>query len=718
MKIRDLRETVKKMTLREKTCQLFQGLASFYRGRQEGETGPLSSFDLSERDLYSVGTVLNTRNAEDAIETQKKYLENSVLKIPLAIMRDVIHGYKTIYPENLAMAATFDEDIMRECAAMAAKEASVAGIHVTFAPMVDVSRDARWGRCAEGGGEDTYLSRVCARAAVQGFQGDMGKYNIAACVKHYAGYGAAESGKDYNLAEMSYRTLYETYLPPFEEAINAGAEMVMAAFNTFDGVPMSANKRLLNDTLRYELGFKGVVISDWGGVYETVPHGVCANERQAAAQCFNAGVDIEMMTSCYLNEMENAVAEGMIDEEKIDEAVLRVLALKEKLGLFENPYRSASAEECEKIFLCTEHRDIARRAAEESAVLLKNDGILPLKNVKNVAVIGRLANSGDILGCWKCEGRSEDSVTLVQGLKNVLGEDNVKFATGCDCHFTAADESKIAEAAELAKSCDAVVLCLGESQYESGESASKARIELPEVQNKLFDAVSAANGNVAVVLFTGRPIAVERLADKARAILNAWFPGTEGGNALANLLLGKISPSGKLPMSFPMCSGQCPVYYNHINTGRPRPDEKLTEGCTSSYIDCFNRPVYPFGYGLSYAKFEYSSVTLSKSKIRRSETIKASVTVKNVGEYDGDEVVQLYIRDDVARVTRPVRELKDFKRVSLKAGEEKTVTFTIDEDKLSYYGQDLVKRADAGTFTLFIGGDSTCGESGRFELTE
>lgn len=709
-------ELLKRMSTREKVCQLFQGLASFYDGKQEFATGPLAALNLSEKDLYAIGSVLNVKGATEAIEVKKKYIERSNLKIPLLIMQDVIHGYKTIYPINIAMASTFDENVIRECSSVAAKEASVAGIDVTFAPMIDVSRDARWGRCAEGSGEDTYLGRVCARSAVQGFQGDFGRYNVAACAKHFVGYGAAESGKDYNVVEMSYQTLYNTYLPPFEEAIKAGVEMIMSAFHTFDGVPMSANKRLLSDSLRTELGFKGTVISDWAAIWETIPHGVCEDEKDAAEACFAAGVDIEMMTACYLKSLEKIVESDKASSARLDAAVLRILELKEKLGLFENPFRSASEEECEKYFLCAEHRDIVRRAAEESVVLLKNDGVLPLKNKRKIAVIGKLGDSGEILGCWRGMGKSEDTVTLAQGLRNIYGDESIECAVGCDCYYTAKDESRIAEAVELAKNSDAVILCLGESQYEAGESNSKARIELPDVQYKLFDAVSAVNGNVVAVLFTGRPLAIEPLAEKVRAIICAWFPGTEGGNALARIISGKISPSGKLPMSFPRASGQCPVYYNHQNTGRPRPDKKCPEGCTSSYADILNRPLYAFGYGLSYTKFEYSSVEISSTEFRRGDRVRIGIKVRNSGECDGTEVVQLYIRDDVAKVARPVKELKGFCRVDLKRGEEKQVAFTIEEEDLTYYDQNLTRRVDSGSFTVFVGGDSNCDEVGKIRL--
>ena len=715
----DIKALLNKMTVKDKAYQLLQ-LNTLAYSVDKGVvkiTGPVAQDEIDKDYIFEAGSALNSVGAQRMIDIQTNYLKNSNNKIPLVLMQDVIHGYRTIYPINLAISASFDTQLAHDCAQMAAKEASVDGVQVTFAPMVDLVRDARWGRVMESSGEDPYLGCKMAKATVEGYQGDMGKYNIAACVKHFAAYGAAESGRDYNTVDMSEHTLREYYLPTYKAAIDAGVKMLMTSFNSLNGVPAAGNKWLVNDVLRKEWGFDGVVISDYASFKEMITHGYAENGKDAAQKAMAATGDIEMVSTSYAMHMEELVAEGKITMEQLDTAVLRVLKLKEDLGMFENPFRYTNVEEAEKIILCPEHRDLARYAAEQCAVLLKNEGVLPLReDVKSVAVIGPLANTGEIYGNWPCGAKAEETVPVFEGIKSIVG-DRAKYAKGCDVAFDASDFSGIEEAVELAKNSEAVVLCLGEYQMDSGEGHCKSKLELPYVQYKLLFEVLKVNKNVAVLLFTGRPLCLERLDKNAPAILNMWMPGTEGGNAAANLLFGRANPSGKLTMSFPYTVGQCPIYYNQYMTGRPKPednDARIT--FTSSFIDVPNRPLYPFGYGLSYTQFEYSDCKLDKNVMKSGEAITASVKVKNTGNYKGKETVQLYIRDVCASIIRPVKELKGFEKIELDVGEEKTVSFQITEEELAFYGADMQRKAEKGKFQVFIAPNSKCKPFAEFEL--
>ncbi len=713
----DIKLLLEKMTLKEKIYQLLQLNAEVFAGKGEADiTGPATEMMLDKDCIFETGTVLNSIGAQRMIDIQSNYLKNSRNKIPLIFMQDVIHGYRTIYPINLGIASSFDTQLAHDCAQMAAKEASVDGIQLAFAPMVDLVRDARWGRVMESSGEDPYLNCLMAEATVRGFQGNMGKYNVAACVKHYAAYGAVEAGKEYNTVDMSERTLREYYLPSYKAAIDAGVKSLMTSFNTLNGIPLSGNKWLVDDVLRKEWGFDNMVISDYAAVEEMITHGFAQDGEEAAFLAMNAGIDIEMVSTTYPRYLEKLINEKRITMEQLDKAVLRVLKLKDELGLFDNPYGAANVEEAEKIILCREHRNLARYAAEQSAVLLKNDGVLPFsEDIGSVAVVGPLANTGEIHGSWYCAGRADDTVTVFDGIKKIIGE-RAKYAQGCDVDITSTDYSKIAEAVELAKNSEAVVLCIGEHQDDSGEGNSKTKLEIPYPQYKLLFEILKVNKNVAVLLFTGRPLALERLEANAPAILNMWMPGTEGGNAAANLLFGRSIPSGKITMSFPRTVGQCPIYYNCYNTGRPKPQDVGRIIYTSSYIDSPNSPLYPFGYGLSYTDFEYSERKIDKIKMKAGEKLTASVKVKNTGKYKAKETVQLYIRDLFGSAVRPLMELKGFEKIELDAGEEKTVTFEITEDTLAYYGADLVRKAEKGKFHVFIGGSSACTPFAEFEL--
>lgn len=728
----NLNELLKDMSFYEKVMQCTQLITCFYRGiKLEDNTanaiGPYTKLGLKQNDIYMAGSVNflcddegKMLPATELARIQDECIKNSPHHIPTLFMQDIIHGYRTVYPIPLAMAASFNTEVMEECAAMSAKEASLNGVHLTIGPMVDLSREARWGRVAEGFGEDPCLGSAMASASVKGFQGDdLGKYKIATCVKHFCGYGAPEAGLDYNLVDISERTLREYYLPNYKAAIDAGATTVMSAFNVFDGMPITGNEKVLKGILREEWGFEGAVISDYAACLELITHGVAKDEKEAALLSINATCDIEMMTTTYAQKLSELIEEGKVSMQQLDDACMRILKLKERLGLFENAYRDADYEEAKKIFCCEEHRKLVRRAAGESVVLLKNDGILPLKeNVSSVAVIGPLANYGRVLGAWKCGGSESEAVTVYQGICNRIGADKVFTARGCDIYYAGTDESEIAQAVELAEKCELVILCVGEDQDDSGESASKSNLNLPSLQNKLFEEILKVNPNVVALLFNGRPMSVTNLNDKARALVEMWFPGTECGNAAADVLFGDVVPSGKLPMTFPRNAGQCPIYYNRYSTGRPREDDERRCWCQSAYIDSPNSPLFPFGYGLSYTKFEYGDPMLNQKTMKAGvkDAIVVSCQVKNVGDYDAKEVVQLYVRDLVGSVVRPVRELKGFQKIFLKRGESKVVSFELREEDLAFYHANLEKSAEKGSFRVWIGGDSLCDRFVDFEL--
>ena len=716
-------ELLKNMSLEEKLQQLTQLSGVFFDTKDKtAATGPKNEVGVTDEDLAGVGSVLNFRGADQVYRVQETHLKADRNKIPMLFMMDVVHGCRTIYPINLGMGATFEPELMKECSAMAAREARAMGVHVTFAPMVDLVRDARWGRVMETTGEDAYLNGLFAAAQVQGFQSE----GIAACVKHFAGYGAPEAGRDYNAVDMSELTLREKYLVAYKAAVDAGVKMVMTSFNSLNGVPAAANKKLVKGILREEWGFNGVVISDYNAFREMMNHGVAKNEKDCAYKAMQATNDIEMMSATYLHCMKELIDEGKISVSQVDEAVLRVLRLKEDLGLFEDPFLFAAktkeeAEARQKSELLTaENRKLVRIAAEKSAVLLKNDGVLPFdKKTKKIAVVGPFGNTGDIIGFWHCYGNGNNTVKITDGIKNLLPEAEIAFAQGVSGELNAvANAEEIQKAAQIAKQAEAVLLTLGEPENDSGEGNSKQNLELPEAQYKLLEAVLAANKNTTVLLFSGRPLAIKKLSELAPAILLMWQPGSEAGNAIANLAFGEVSPEGKLPMSFPAHTGQCPIHYDHFNTGRPRGNDLVRSPYSSAYIDGQNSPLYPFGYGLSYGAFEYGKVSLSKTQLRRGEKIEASVTVKNVGTRAAAETVQLYLRDRVASVVRPVKELKAFKKVRLAAGEEQRVTFEIGEDMLKFYNSDLEYAAENGDFTAYTGGSSDTANGADFELID
>lgn len=708
-----LQDLLGQMTQAEKIDQLQQLMAAFYSEKAEEKTGPMGDLDLTEENIKNAGSTLGISGAKEAIRVQKSYMENNRLHIPTLLMADIIHGFRTIFPIPLGLGATWDVAAAEKMAEISAKEAAVSGLHVTFSPMVDLVRDPRWGRVMESTGEDPFLNSRFAEAFVKGYQGEDLTHDfmrVAACVKHFAAYGAAIAGRDYNTVNMSERQLRESYLPGYHAAIQAGAKLVMTSFNTVDGIPATGNKWLFRDVLRDDLGFEGTVISDWGAISEMIPHGVAANEKEAAELAIKAGVDIEMMTSTYSHYLAELIAEGRIDAGLVDEAVLRILELKNDLGLFENPYRGADETAEAALILCEDHRQAAREIAEKAIVLLKNEAVLPLKATEKVALVGPAAASNDVLGAWSWQGQKAEAISLSQAFAK---DQSVVSGTETFDYFTPS-EAAVAEALTLAKTADKVIVALGEADWMSGEAASRTDIRLPQAQLDFFKKVLAVNENVIVTLYNGRPLDLREL-DGAKAIVEAWFPGTEAGHALKNILTGAVNPSGRLSMSFPESVGQVPVYYNTDNTGRPyesAPDEKYV----SKYLDCSNYAKYPFGFGLSYSNFNYSQLTLSSDTMTASESLVASVTVTNDSAVAGVETVQLYLRDLVGEVVRPLKELKGFQKVSLAAGESKTVRFTITEDLLRYVHPNQIASSDAGSFTLTIGGSSVSGLSSDFQL--
>jgi len=717
-----LRELLNSMTLEEKVGQLVQCNAGQFVKNQLEITGPDGEL-LPAEDLCRVmGSVLTFEDAKQAKALQDMHMSADPKKIPLLLMLDVIHGLRTTYPIPLAMGCSFNDDLVAECADMARKESAACGVHVTFNPMVDTARDARWGRILETCSEEPLLNCRMGAALVRATQGDdLGKKeNVACCVKHYAAYGAGEAGRDYNTVEVSERMLRETYLPAYKACVDAGARLVMPSFNSLNGVPSVANKVLMNEILRKEWGFNGVVISDYNAVGELLPHGIAEDLKDAVRLSMEAGCDIDMVSNAYFLHLSDLVREGTVPEEMLDSAVLRVLRLKNELGLFENPYHGADEAEEERLYLCPEHREIARRAAEETAVLLKNEGVLPFsRDVKRIALIGPFAEEKHLNGFWSRPGAEKDTVTIPEGIRALLPEAELIIEKGCGANFEDTDTSGIRKAAEAAKGADAVILVIGEPENYSGEGRSRAELTLPGPQMLLAEAVISANPNTAVVLFNGRPIAVPELAEKAPALLEMWYPGTEAGNALARLLWGEANPCGKLSAGLPRSVGQYPMPYNRMNTGRPKPGpDSRPVPFSSCYLDMPNLPLYSFGYGLSYTAFAYESMTLDKAEIGKQDELRVTVRVRNTGARAGKETVQLYMRDPVASVVRPVQQLIDYAKISLEPGEAKDVVFTVRENQLRFYNMEGKEVSEPGEFRLFAGFADHPALSGSFRLKE
>lgn len=719
MNQRGLEKLLAEMTLEDKAAQMLQLVGSYFVGAEEdGEiTGPMESLGISEDAVKQVGSELGLSGAAKLIAVQQHHMANDKLAIPLLFMADIIHGYKTIFPIPLAIGCAWDVELAEQSAAIAAKESAVSGLHVTFAPMVDLIRDPRWGRVMESTGEDPYLNSLYAAAFVRGFQGDdltNDLNRVAACVKHFAAYGAGEGGREYNTVDLSEWQLREYYLPAYKAALDAGVELVMTSFNTVHGVPATGNKSLMRNLLRDEWGFEGVLISDWAAIMELIPHGIAEDEKEAALKAILAGVDIEMMTSCYVKFLPELVRSGEIEEVLVDEAVMRILQLKNKLGLFENPLRGANPELEQEIVYCEEHRQVARQLASKSIVLLKNDNVLPLSKSQHIALIGPFASSKDILGSWSWRGAEGDIHTLEQVLKGKISEANVKVSTCEAVHVVT--ETELAQAIEVAKYADVIVLALGESSEMSGEGGSRSDIRLPQAQLELVQAIRKLNKPMVTLLFNGRPLDLHGVIEQSSAVVECWFPGSEGAFAISDVLYGDVNPSGRLSMSFPYTLGQVPVYYNHFQTGRPMKASEPDNRYTSKYLDIPNEPLFPFGFGLSYTTFSYGELSISSDQLTKESSIEVKVTVTNTGSYAGEEVVQLYIRDISGEVVRPMKELKGFKKLELAVGESQEVTFTITEEQLRYHHSDLSFSSDKGQFALFVGSNSRDVAEQRFRL--
>lgn len=704
-----------RMTLEEKVGQLVQ-----YSSRKD-MTGPATKSSLAPLiEAGGVGSLLNITGAAETRKWQKLAVESSRLHIPLLFGLDVIHGYRTIFPIPLAGAASWDLAAIERSESIAATEAAAAGIHWTFAPMVDIARDPRWGRIAEGAGEDPFLGSAVARARVRGFQGDdlAAPDTILACAKHFAAYGAAQAGRDYFTTDVTERTLREVYLPPFRAALDAGVGTFMAAFNDLDGTPCSANAFLLDRILRREWGFPGFVVSDWGGIEELRAHGTATDLRDAARQAFLAGLDMDMQSEAYGPYLAGLVRAGVVPLARLDEAVGRILTAKFRLGLFDDPYRHCDEAREQAALLRPAFLDAARDLARRSCVLLKNNGVLPLKTAGlTVALVGPLADAPlEQLGAWRGQGKKRDSVTVRAALAEIYPGARLRYARGCAVRGTGTRGFAAARAA--AAEADVVVAVLGEDSLQTGESTSRTSLDLSGPQGALLQELHATGKPVVLLLMTGRPLTIESVEPFADAILVPWHPGTMGGPAIADVLTGAYNPSGRLPVTWPRTVGQIPIFYAHKNSGRPEPQpSEKHDPFYSRYIDSPNTPLYPFGFGLSYTTFAFDQLRLSAPTLRAGGTpLTVTVRVRNTGQRAGEEVVQLYVRDRVGSITRPVRELKGFQKIALAAGEARDVTFQLTPADLAFWRADMTFGPEPGAFDVFVGGDSTATLTAGFTL--
>ena len=652
------------------------------------------------------GNIFNAYTVDYIRELQRVAVEESRLGIPLMFGYDVVHGHKTIFPIPLGESCSWDLDLIRRSASAAAAEAAASGLNWTFAPMVDISVDPRWGRVSEGAGEDPYLGSLIAAARVKGFQGEnlANPLTVLACVKHFAAYGAPFGGRDYNTVDMSERQFREFYMPPYKAGVDAGALSVMTAFNEYDGVPATGNQYLLKDLLKGEWNFQGFVVTDYTSINEMVHHGYARDEAEAGVKAVNAGVDMDLQGEVYFSYLRGLVDSGFVREKTIDNAVRRILNVKAKLGLFDDPYLYCDRARENQVVSNPEIKALSRDAARRSMVLLKNEGCLPFDRGDRIAVIGELAASRrDLLGSWKAAGEWDDMNSILDAVRAYNGAANVIYAEGC--RKIGSDRSGFSEAMDAVAQADKVLMVIGEDWDWSGEAASRTDIGVPGIQSELLKMIASAGKPVAVVLLNGRPLVLEEESKDADAILEAWYPGTMGAEAVTDIVFGQYNPSGKLTMTFPRSVGQIPVFYYEKNTGRPiyLPNDKYK----SKYLDSPNEPLYPFGYGLSYTDFKYSNLILSSPKMKKGHTIDATVTVTNIGSRTGEETVQLYIRDLIGSVTRPVKQLKGFQKLVLAPGESRTVTFTIDDEMLSFWRHDMTFGIEDGDFKVMVGGSSS-----------
>jgi beta-glucosidase len=727
-----INELMQRMTMEEKIGQL-----NLLPGYEDIVTGEATSSEIGKKILEGrVGAVFNVRTLGKIREMQRIAVEESRNKIPLMFGLDVIHGYRTVFPIPLALAASFDMDLIERSARIAANEATADGLCWNFSPMVDLTRDPRWGRIAEGFGEDPYLGSRFAEAFVRGYQGDdLSKNNtMMACVKHMALYGAAEGGLDYNTTDMSRLRMFNEYFPPYLAGIRAGAGSVMTSFNEVDGIPASGNHWLLTEVLRNQWGFDGFVVTDYTAINEMVMHGV-GDLQTVSAMAIKAGVDLDMVGEGFLTTLSKSLDEKKITPDQIEQACRRILEAKYKLGLFHDPYRYCNEERSATEIFTGENNRIARELAAQTFVLLKNEGqVLPLKSQGKIALIGPLADSRmNMAGTWSVAVDHNQSITVLEGFRDAVGNmADVYYAKGSNITDDPEFDQRTAvrrmptidtlrtpeqlrvEAVALAAKCDVVVAVMGEAAEMSGESSSRTDLGLPGSQRELLKALINTGKPVVLVLFTGRPLILDWEKENIPAILNVWFGGTQSGNAIADVVFGKVNPSGKLSVTFPRNVGQIPIYYNHKNTGRPLGDDEWFRKFRTNYIDVPNEPLWPFGFGLSYTKYDYGDIVLDKTELTDGQELKASITVRNTGSYDGAEVVQLYIRDLVGSITRPVKELKGFQKVHLKAGEQKTITFTIQPEDLAFYHEDMSFFAEKGDFVLMIGTNSSDTQSTGF----
>ncbi|AWB45623.1 beta-glucosidase BglX [Paenibacillus sp. CAA11] len=731
MHINLLLEKLDSLTVEEKIGQLVQLTGDFFeKDLDTVVTGPLKKLGLhSDYNVYNTGSILNVTDPKRIIRLQTDYLEQSNHKVPLLFMADIIYGYRTIFPIPLAQACSWNFKEIEQAASISARECYDEGIHVTFSPMVDIVRDPRWGRVMESPGEDTLLAKKYAESTVHGLQGkqpgSVPQDKIAACVKHFAAYGAPVAGREYNAVDMSEHMLREYYLPGYQAAIDAGAKLVMTAFNTLNGIPATGNEWLNRDLLRQEMKFDGVLISDYAAVEELIMHGYAEDAATAAKLALMAGVDIDMKTAVYANQLESVISGNEHLEQLLNDAVYRVLKLKNDLGLFEDPFRGlkATLQQGTRI-LSDEHKTAARSLAEQSIVLLKNEqDLLPLSKKTKISLIGPYAEEHSTLGMWAIKGDEADTVTLKEGLLKHIDSDQMSVCRGAHLlpdHAreplgkyvdklpveTVNEDILLQEAIRHANESDVVVLALGESIYQSGEGGSRTNPTLPETQAKLLHELSQLGKKLVVIVYSGRPLILTEVAKQADALIQAWYPGTMGGEALANILYGTVNPSGKLAMTFPRSVGQIPVYYNELNSGRPNLPENGAYRFASRYIDEANEPLYPFGYGKSYTTFDCSLLSVSRKEIGPDESVDIEVSVSNTGRFDGKETIQLYIRDRFASVTRPVKVLTDFRQIFLRSGETGTVQFSIREDMLRFYGSSMKYQSELGDFEVYIGTSS------------
>lgn len=740
MEERKLRELLNSLNLDEKIGQLIQLSGEFFSAK-DVSLGPQKKLGITKEMVDLCGSVMNVVGAKETHRIQDANLKNKKHPIPLIFMSDIIYGLKTVYPIPLGLGATWDPDLIQKAYRNTAEEAYASGNQVTFAPMIDLARDARWGRVLESTGEDPYLNSRFAESMVKGFQEDLPKYGIASCIKHFAAYGAVESGREYNATDMSENRLRQYYLPSYKAAVDAGAKMVMSSFNTLNGVPVTGNKWILKDILRKEWNFDGIIISDYAAISELVAHGFAQNNKQASKLAMDATVDIDMKSPCYANELKPLVTEGELDEKKIDDAVWRVLKLKNELGLFEDPYRGSSEELEKKSVLTPEKRQLARKVSTEAMVLLKNkNNILPLnpKDDKEIALIGPYENEHELLGLWAVHGDRKETVTIKDGFKTYLSSDKLLTAKGTDIlrdksmlkgiglseeqiekivSSDSVEKENNNKALEIAKKADIIVFAGGEHTIESGEAGSRGNLTLPDNQLQLLNKLFELNKPIILVNISGRPMILTDIEPKLTAIIQAWFPGTEGGNAISDIIFGKANPSGRLSMSFPYAVGQLPVYYSQFSTGRSVKTSTHSSRFMSKYLDIPNDPLYSFGYGLSYSKVSYDNLRLSSKEMNgESDKIVATIDLQNKSNVDTTETIQLYLQDKFASIVQPVKELKGFKRVNLKANEQKNVSFDITSDMLKFYGPDNKLTIEPGEFNVFVGPNSDTDQYDSFEL--